>query len=57
MVNLEDFGNLPKYSPFLPYLLVLVALRVRLLLSEEDKNSNALDYSVPFVENLRRTLD
>jgi len=40
----------------LPCLLVLVALQVRILLFRGDKNSSALDYLVPFLGNLRRTL-
>jgi hypothetical protein len=40
----------------LPYILVLVALQVRLLLFGGDENANTPDYSVPFVGNLRRTL-
>jgi hypothetical protein len=40
----------------LPYIYVLVVLRVRLLLFGGDENPNALDYSVPFVGNLRRAL-
>jgi hypothetical protein len=31
-------------------------LRMRLILYEGDENASALDYMVPFVGNLRRTL-
>jgi hypothetical protein len=42
--------------PTLPYIFVSVELRVRLLLFGGDENASALDYTVPFVGNLRRTL-
>jgi hypothetical protein len=42
--------------PTLPYLSVSAALQVRLILLGGDENANALDYTVPFVGNLRRNL-
>jgi hypothetical protein len=57
MVNLEGSGNPPKYSPC-PSLSFCLGLhfRVRLILFGGDENANALDYTVPFVGNLRRNL-
>jgi hypothetical protein len=56
MVSLEGSGTHPSILLALPYPSVLVALRVRLLLFGGDENANSLDYMVPFVGNLRRTL-
>jgi len=56
MVNLEILETYLSILLALPYLLVLVAVQVRLLLSRGDENSITLDYSVPFVGNLRGIL-
>jgi hypothetical protein len=40
----------------LPYPFVLLALQVRLILFGGDENASAIDYTVPFVGNLRRIL-
>ena len=56
MVNLEDSRTHLSILLALPYPCILVLLQVRLLLFEGDENASALDYTVPFVGNLRRTL-
>jgi hypothetical protein len=53
---LDDLWILFGIFATLPYLSVLAALQVRLLLFGGDENASALDYMVPFVGNLRRTL-
>jgi hypothetical protein len=56
MVNFEDFGTHKSILLSFLYLLVLVSLRMRLILFGGDENANSLDYLIPFVGNLRRTL-
>jgi len=55
-MNIEGYVNPPKYSPYLPYPFVSATLWVRLLLFKGNENTNTLDYTVPFVGNLRKTL-
>jgi hypothetical protein len=53
---MDDLWTLFGIFPTLPYIFVSATLQVRLLLFEGDENSSALDYTIPFVGNLRRTL-
>jgi hypothetical protein len=53
---MDDLWILFGIFPTLPYLSVSAVLRVRLLLFGGDENSITLDYMVPFVGNLRRTM-
>jgi hypothetical protein len=53
---LDDLWILFGIFPTLPYLSISAVLQVRLLLFRGYENANDLDYMIPFIGNLRRTL-